>query len=119
MSRTDKDRPYWVRSEDPLEPREEYHYHHDWRGNALECDLDAPAKYKPSLYSNCGYRLRASPYTSGPPAWYRNHVWHDPERVRMRDELGEVRKLANAGEELDDVDVASWQHRHCAIWLWT
>jgi len=117
MARTDKDRPSWVRADDPLERREESHHHRSWRGEPLVCDIDVPAKDKRSRYSNCGYWLPYTVYAGGPPRWYRRACWHGPERRRERDQFSEAVKLFRGGE-LEDFDFAGLQHRHGALWDW-
>jgi hypothetical protein len=52
------------------------------------------------------------------PDWFIRHVWSGPERVRERDDLGEMVKEYNATGELDDGDFPNWQARFCAQWLW-
>ena len=52
------------------------------------------------------------------PRWYIEHVWHNPERVRERDQLGKMVKEYNAMGELDDADFPAHQSRHCASWWW-
>lgn len=116
MARTDKDRPAWVREDDPFEPlREESHSHHTWWG-PQECDLHVSAKLKRGRYSHCGYWLPYSVYAGGPPAWYRHALWYGPERRRERDELGELAKLFRGGSQ--DLDFANFQHRHGVSWDW-
>lgn len=119
MSRTDKDRPHWVREEDPTELRYEHHLCGAWRGQFYECDLEGTSKYRFTSdgrrYRRCDYGLVNRPWDS-PPKDFVDHVWNSLERRRVRDELGEIRKLVNAGD--DDVDFANWQHRHGAQWLW-
>jgi hypothetical protein len=52
------------------------------------------------------------------PRWYIDHTWFNPERVRTRDDLGEMAKEYNANGELEDGDFANHQHRHCSGWWW-
>lgn len=52
------------------------------------------------------------------PRWYVEHVWHNPERVRQRDKLGQMVKEYNACGELDDGDFPNHQARHGAHWYW-
>lgn len=51
------------------------------------------------------------------PRWYVQHVWHNPERVRVRNGLNKIRKFYNSGDR-GDMDFGNWQHRHGAIWHW-
>lgn len=63
MSRTDKDRPYWVRTNDKTEKyRVAYHDHTGRRGD--ECTVDEPEEHPSSWrgrggrwYSPCGHHL--------------------------------------------------------------
>lgn len=57
-------------------------------------------------------------HVHGVPQWYVNHVWNNPERVRVRDRLKQYCKEYNAGDDLQDWDVPCWQHRHGATWYW-
>lgn len=118
MARTDKDRPYWVRADDPLEYREEDHHHISWRGEPLVCDIHLSAKDKQNRYTNCGYWLPYSIYRGGPPAWFRRARWHGPERRRELTELGELAKLFRGGD-LENLDFANFQHHHGAAREWS
>jgi hypothetical protein len=130
MSRTDRDRPYRVRSADPHEPREAVHSHvcRRWRHEPdcphdLGCDLpdyhdrtpDSPTDKPRWTRPNCYWRLTYwvfSPYGGGPPKWYRDARWHNPERGRVRAHNVEWRKVANAGGDLEDWDLACWATHH-------
>ena len=133
MSRTDKDRPYRVRAADPYQPgRYARHssYRYFWQGSTCGADdgCDLPdyhdrtpePGYRDSRSGHdCTWELEHwvfSPYGEGPPRWYRNHVWHAPERVRERDDLAVARDLYNAGgpEALENFDFPNFQARNCA-----
>jgi hypothetical protein len=136
MSRTDRDRPYRVRAADPHEPRVAVHSHVPrWSrrpkaGDAdYDCDLpdyhdrtpeDATTRRYTWNSPNCYWQMPYwvfSPYGGGPPKWYRDHVWTNPERLRERLELGEARKRWNAGDLLEDFDFACWaNHREGGYW---
>jgi hypothetical protein len=135
MSRTDRDRPYRVRSADPHEPRVAVHSHvcRRWLHEPdcpveLTCDLPdshdrtpEPPRRWPSPTS-CYWALAHwvySPYrgVGGVPKWYRDSTWNNPERVRERDSLGDARKRWNAGDDLEDFDFACWaRHREGGYW---
>lgn len=116
MSRTDKDRPWQIRAND-LTGRYNGayywhdHWHHERRGGCSD---------------DCGWTLPHC-QLSRPPAWYRRHVWHAPERVRERNQLGGYAREYNAGfrpydgvgeDPQYDLDFANYQHRHMAHWTW-
>lgn len=128
MSRTDKDRPLWVKNTDetlPLVPHHEHLYRLNEEGRyrrvptgADVCDLLSPADQRERdahaerfQYSwlTCGWQVDWwSPGGGGyrdysPPRWYVQHQWHRPERVRARVSLREAAKEYNAkGWEEDD-----------------
>lgn len=131
MSRTDKDRPYRVRAADPHE-QGRYPRHNcggirrRWQRTVEELECDLPdfhdrtprgPRYWLHTVNVCTWDLDHwvfSPYGDGPPSWYRNHVWHAPERVRERDHLREAAKAYNAGDDLEDYDFPNFQARSCA-----
>lgn len=138
MSRTDKDRSYRVRAADPFEHgRYASHYHarrawqqHLWAesfaedGVLRECDLPdfhdrQPVGHRSGTF--CGWELEHwvfSPFGGSASQDFRRSFWHGPERRRERDGLGEIRKVANAGADLEDVDFNNRQARHSATWAW-
>ncbi len=131
MSRTDKDRPWLIRAEDPNDrPGPAYFRHscgYNWHGQYIDCDAHVPAaqRYTESIgnqsaaYRHCGWVLPYWMFTSS-PADYRRAVWHGPERRRERDQLGAMVKEWNANYYLDDDgDFTNRQARHCAdAWWW-
>lgn len=125
MARTDKDRPYWVRTLDETELREESHHHQRWRqGEGLvevDCDIevyDKNARFR-FVGWQCGYDLVNVYPTGKPPKWYRDHVWVNGERTRERSRLREIAKEYNGSDDEDfDADFPNHQHRHNALWLW-
>jgi hypothetical protein len=54
---------------------------------------------------------------TSPPAWYVDHVGHNVERRRARDECIEARKQYRATGNIDIIPTAL-QHRHQAQWLY-
>jgi len=132
MSRTDKDRPYWVKVRDRRVPTVERHWHHGlrwrrWRQiNGTGCDLaefDAATDRTAKQWFNCERHLAAEYHRryhrDGPaPRWFTHHVWFEPERVRERDRLGEIVKEYHAHREVEDYDFPNHQHNHNARWLW-
>ena len=116
MSRTDKDRPYRVLLRDEtLHPR----VRHDHRFG--ECNVgvfDYRGQYGAREWPMCDLYLPNERVYDSPPKWFTDHLWNGPERVRVRDKLGEARKLANAGEMDDDFDFPNYQARNGAWWSW-
>lgn len=125
MSRTDKDRPYWVRQNDPSEARLAIHMHHTpmfytagWNSNRWGeigvCDLDKPmtGEWSVDRKRNCYYRVT-------PPDHYaydkceredRNLYYYAPVRMKERDLLGKAAKQYNTSGEVDDVDLPGYHH---------
>lgn len=137
MSRTEKDRPYWVKVRDPRTPTVEEHHHVPsfWqriRGTAvLGCDLadfdaatDRTARGGFFCVRHLAVEYHRRYHRGGPaPAWFTHHVWFEPERTRERDALREAAKAYRAavaaGCAADwDFDFANHQHRQCGRWLW-
>lgn len=67
----------------------------------------------------CGYSLpfHEARWHTAPPKWYRDHVYHNPERVRTRDTLLAAKKDWNANGDTE-IEVEERQGRHSATWLW-
>lgn len=120
MSRTDKDRPYWVRVNDPSEPTISYHDHlsfgkiSTWRwggGCPLEyadyCTIDEPkADYRRSkeeMRKPCskelGYQYK---YWDNPRKAERRNEYWKPLRATERKVLWEAVKDYNSFGEVDD-----------------
>ena len=122
MSRTDKDRPQWVRSLDPTEDRYVVHHHTRWvsgRGIVMvECDLSDTRRPEP--WRNCAYYARGSSWYT-PPSDLVSGVWWRPERMRQRSKLREIAKEYNGRDDEGDdfdADFDNYQHRHNVQWLW-
>lgn len=115
MSRTRKDRPHWVKANDPTMPREAFH---SCCFQRTECSLD-----QPSLPHYAG-DTKSCFYLSPGFAYYSDKVsndtvrmvWHSPERGRERDTLKQFVKQYNSASqtEPEDFDFANFQHRHGA-----
>jgi len=137
MSRTDKDRPYRVRAADPHQPgRYARHasYRYYWQGSSCmgaDCDLPDFHDRRPTATwhqrntgvpsPDCTWELEhwvTSPYGGSSPKWFTDHVWHNPERRRERDELRAARREYNAHGDLEGFDFANFQGRHSATWNW-
>ena len=124
MSKTDKDRPYWVRCNDSTERRRIRHYHHDWRRKEeLECDLIDPAPRAARASSYVSRRCHYEPavwtlrdmFGKTVPKWYVDHVYHNPLRRDARDVLREAAKEWNATGDTD-LEPVNRQGRGSAQW---
>lgn len=117
MSRTDKDRPDWVRVNDKTEDRTEFHYHHRrYWGEPYEgmydCEIDEPLDGSKGMRKRrCGYYLRTNRYWN-PKREDRRLYYYKPLRSRERDTLGKAAKQYNAGNEVDEDIVLPESHRH-------
>ena len=140
MSRTDKDVPYWVDAEywEPYHYRCGNSYRTYWGVTSTpkerECNLpvDPPpirqhrevkkkwgwreCYWEPAwaMRRDCHGRDRSRPHV---PHWYVDHVGNAPSRVRLRDDCRQAAKEYRATGEVDIIP-PTYQHRHCAMWLW-
>jgi hypothetical protein len=139
MSRTDKDRPYWV----DAKYWEPWHYQcgndnfYSWgflsrTSKTRECDLPPKPLYshyrsvnfRRKGYMHCGWvpvwerdehgRDRAH---SPVPRWFVNHIWTNPIRVKVRDGCRQAIKEYRASGDVD-VDLPVDQHHHGAMYYW-
>jgi hypothetical protein len=112
MSRTDKDRPYWMRYDN-------YRPVHHWT-----CSVGRePCSLPPELYEGqAHYRRRLTAcywdapderhfWQQAPPKWYIDHNWHNPERVRERDTLRRIAQDYNANGDTE-LEMANFQARN-------
>ena len=124
MSRTEAHAPWWTRA--PwYEPS-----HGLWCNRRYVCDLpDRPVRHGGGrvhvLTQMCTWEPAWPPYNrmhklfgSHVPGWYVDHVWHNPERVRERDQLGKMVKEYIATGGIEDGDFPNWQARYSAVWYW-
>jgi hypothetical protein len=140
MSRTDKDAPLWTRATRWVP--EHYGCEFDigpwyWRKrpHTRDCDLPATpirakASYKgfpyavwerqprcvwlPDIHQIYKDRLHYGP---PPPKWFVDHIGHNMERRRSRDECIQAQKEHRATGDVDVVPT-TLQHRHQASWLY-
>jgi hypothetical protein len=134
MSRTDKDMPFRVRAT----RWQEQHYRCSFarfgrtRDGHRECDLPDWPPSRANLkfpgvwhtFQHCAwvpdlgsiYPDRLNPFPA-PPKWFVDHIGHNMERRRKRDECIAARKEYRATGEVDIVPTVL-QHRHQAIWLY-
>jgi hypothetical protein len=131
MSRTDKDRPAWLRST-WWEP-DHYRCQHSWlaRGSGRttrDCDLpERPVLERPvratwrTTSRTCSWVPCHDYYygyqPGGVPTWYVRLEFTGPDRRRVRDELTRARQEHRATGEVDAVP-STTQHRHMARWSW-
>lgn len=118
MSRTDKDRPHWVRLNDPKDDRVAYHDHVDMWGNDVECDIHLPTVREDKYRSerNCGYDL-AGVYlwSETPPKKMRHYEWFGPVRAKTRDAmLAQVKEYNTYGDVVNDSGEPE-DHRHAPV----
>lgn len=134
MSRTEAHAPWWTRAPwlEPVHATNcENYVRRPWqRGPVQPCTLPAEAVRSANRLPNYTYTLCLwepvwPPYSrmhklfgSHVPGWYVDHVWHNPERVRERDQLGKMVKEYNATGGIEDGDFPNWQARYSAVWYW-
>lgn len=102
MSRTDKDRPYWVRSNDPTDPQSTgvSHYHRlHARG---ECDEHVVTDQHDHRNTYCASHLTFHTYTTSPRS-YHARIWYRQERAAQRVIKRTLTRAANSGW-LDDAE---------------
>jgi hypothetical protein len=111
MSRTDKDRPLRV-----IQNLENYPINHDHRFGDCEIEtLRTPRARCRRAWSDGTDRRPVGRF--GPDADELHLLYHDPERRRVRDELHRALRAWNAGDPLDDFDLANHQARNSVSWL--
>lgn len=110
MSKTDKDRPSWVRANDNTLLTTEFHTCGVWR----PCTLDDAGR---SRYGCSRYEVLRGWFTS-PPASFINHRWSAPDRNNTRMSLSRFRKEWNGTGDSDEEPPAA-QHRHGAAYDWS
>lgn len=107
MSRTFKDRPYWVQEYDTRNLRVAYHHCHK---RDSVCDLEEPKRWSVGA---CNYWLIAPVYS-----WQRvehemvRNNYYAPERSFVRDGLLSLVKEYNSNGDVDDADPWAFPHRH-------
>ena len=118
MSKTTKDDPYWVKSNDPARRG---NAHHRCRAHGVyyregDCDIDMPleatgndrrCRYFVGDHVQSRYR-----YTRGPSKAERHLDYWAPNRRRVRDSVADVKGQHRAGHDIDDSKVELGGHRH-------
>jgi hypothetical protein len=136
VSRTDTHAPYWTWAQ-WYEPDHsiycEFYLNRSWQKTAKQpCTLPDRAvrhhdrfiyRRRPGLcnwtpvwptYPECRWLM----FGKAARSWFVDHVWHNPERVRTRDQLRNLAREYNAYGDLEDGDFPNWQARNCARWSW-
>lgn len=115
MSRTYKDHPVWVKSNDRKVFPVAYHHHIDYRGNSVDCDVDEPTiqSDKWRWKKNCGYDRFY--YGDSPSKAEVNNDWHAPIRTKVRRELRSEAKEYNTAGDFEVDYLAPLDQRHSPI----
>ncbi|MBC9704519.1 MAG: hypothetical protein H9W81_05820 [Enterococcus sp.] len=109
MSRTFKDRPYWVRANDPQQDRYAYHNHI----YVDECPIDEKYTSNFGSYSRaCGYALPWTYYRNDTPKKVRNTSYWIPLRTDERKVLNNLTRDYNTYGEIDEDFFLQEHHRH-------
>lgn len=116
MSRTYKDRPYWVRLNDKREARTPFHRHHNWytRNNGWEvCTFGEPYTGGTDEWRrNCGYYLGYRRHTCYAPKDYIRDMYYSPMRNDERMVLRNAAKDYNSFGEIDEDFFLNERSRH-------
>jgi hypothetical protein len=120
MSGTDKDRPRWVRENEPDNRLGEYHTcKYPWAiANGRKCDIDVastPTGRKFCRYNLVDEHVRSKKWYDQVPKNIRREYYWKPERAGRRDDLGQVLKAARRGDEPDTGSELHGQHRHSPL----
>lgn len=107
MSRTDKDRPYWVKANDATLLREPDHGY----GHAQGCTLNKPLA-RGELWRVCANLPVIYPVTDEPPRELIRDAYYGPDRAASRDTLVRMAREFNTFGDVDDTPVQPNQHKH-------
>lgn len=127
MSRTDVHAPYWTWAEYYRPMHNHYERSCDLPPEPVRCNTKLRPDYPNDGWQSCYWRpalpdswreYRWLHLGKAVPKWYVDHVWHNAERVRERDELRNLAREYNAYGQVEDGDFGNWQARHCATWYW-
>lgn len=131
MSRTKKDRPYWVKSNDKKEVRRASHNHEslgkivrNFRGKIVkydeECSLEVPQQHPSSddhrstCYYNLGYGYRYW-YSRGQDRDDRLNTYYNPLRTLERETLTKATKEYNATGDIEEDIFFPDTHQSCML----
>lgn len=114
MSRTDKDLPYWMRAT-------KWRENHYWKCSVgiVACTIPEFKSFDTRRFTSCHWQPLddVNFWEQAPPKWFLDHVWHNPERRRVRDTARKIIADYNANGDTD-LEIAGFQHRHNASWLY-
>lgn len=109
MSRTFKDRPYWVRANDPKHSRYAYHYHI----GVEECPIDEPLTGVFGIYGRtCGYSIPWSYFRNDATKEICHNSYWAPLRNDERIVLNSLVRDYNTYGEVDEDFFIQENHRH-------
>lgn len=115
MSRTDKDRPYWVRQNDETEVRRPFHRHDQYRFGREpfdECEIDEPYTGATGEWRRrCGYWLGYRRHVCVVPPHAEREGYYAPLRNDERMVLRNAVKDYNTFGEIDEDFYIQEQHR--------
>ncbi len=107
MSRTDKDRPYWVRVNDKRDKQRRgvEHLHTGWRGSVRDCDEHVLCSGHDYRTTNCTPYLDYHIYATSPQRSACATEWHRQERAGQRVIKRNLTRAANSGwvEDAEDL----------------
>ena len=119
MSRTDKDRPYWVQLRDPDFPWPvKEHHNHWWPGSGArpwECDLGFPLPRTRRKWRNCEIwiKWRFNDKVYGRSGWRRRHPGQEGRARAV------ARRLRRDWiKTVDREDIDSYADAPSQRWLW-
>lgn len=118
MSKTDKDRPFWVIQNDSSIYREAYHDHVDYLGNDVDCDihLDTVREDKYRADRNCGYDVvKRYSFVDAPSRKKRHNDWFGPARSKTRDAMISQVKEFNSLGYIESDSAEPGDHRHAPM----
>lgn len=115
MSRTDKDRPHWVRSLDPLDRQSGKDEHYDLLHARGECDFTETHDRASHRDTYCTAHIDYRIYTSARQS-AEGRIWHRQDRAAQRRIAVELRRAANSGclDEAEDMIDHRQTHRGAA-----
>lgn len=132
MSRTRKDRPYWVRSNDPSEDRTAYHFIKSTGQYGMPTLLDCTSGCTVHTSQNlprsqwrqdtdpCGYVLNVSRnYHNTPSRAERRTAYHRPNRTAARQYAKRAREAYNSDQDWEDEGIPERANRSMKeFWRW-
>ncbi len=119
MSRTDKDRPYWVQLRDPgFKWPIRAHHNHRWPSgrSSWDCDLDFPLPVTRRSHWRCEWWPR---YTDNDKIYGRSHWRRSFGSFQDRRARARLRELRSAWiRETDRGEIDSTLNSPTRRWLW-